>query len=150
MNIARLLHRLDAPETAGFVAALAPVNALADAAPGFVWRLQTETGDATAIRLFADDAVIVNLSVWDSLESLRAFVYSGRHLAVLRQRREWFERPRGPHTVAWWVEPGTRPTSEEGARRLALLADTGPSSEAFDLQHSWPPPAGPGRAEGHG
>jgi len=67
MNVARLLHSLDAPETAGFVAALAPVNALADAAPGFVWRLQTDSGDATAIRVF--DAIIVNLSVWESLEA---------------------------------------------------------------------------------
>lgn len=140
MNVARLLHGLDAPETAGFVAALAPVNALADAAPGFVWRLQTDSGDATAIRVFADDAIIVNLSVWDSLQAFRAFVYGGQHLGVVRKRLEWFERPRGPHAVLWWVEPGTRPTPEDGARRLTLLTDAGPSAEAFDLQHPLPPP----------
>jgi hypothetical protein len=140
INVARLLRPLDAPETAEFVAALAPVNALADAAPGFVWRLQGETGDATPIRVFDDDAVIVNLSVWESLEAFRGFVYDGGHLAVLRRRLEWFERPAGPHTALWWVDPGTLPTPEDGARRLALLAERGPTAEAFDLAHVVPPP----------
>lgn len=135
INIARLLRPLDAPETAEFVAALAPVNALADAAPGFVWRLQDDAGDATAIRVLDDDAVIVNVSVWESLDAFRAFVYEREHLGVLRRRLEWFERPAGPHLALWWVEPGTVPTAEEGVRRLALLAARGPTTEAFDLAH---------------
>ena len=96
VNIARLLAPLDSPALAGFVAALDPVNAAADAAPGFVWRLQTEDGNATAVRAFEWDTagsagVIVNMSVWESVEELAAFVYSGAHRPVLRRRRAWFE-----------------------------------------------------------
>ena len=92
MNLATLRAPLDGPELAGFVAQLEPVNALADRSPGFVWRLQTEDGDATAIRVFDDQRIIVNLSVWESLETLRDFVYASRHLEVMRQRRAWFHR----------------------------------------------------------
>src|SRR5215218_4450387 len=93
VNIATLRAPLDGPELAGFVAELEPINALADAAPGFVWRLQTDDGDATAIRAFGDDRIVVNMSTWASLDALREFAYGNReHLAVLRRRREWFER----------------------------------------------------------
>ena len=89
VNVATVRAPLDSPQLAGFVAALEPINALADGSPGFVWRLQTEDGDATAIRPYDDDRVMVNLSVWESLETLRAFVYSTRHLEVMRHRRAW-------------------------------------------------------------
>jgi hypothetical protein len=141
INVARLLRPLDHPGTADFVAALAPVNAIADAAPGFVWRLQTEDGDATAIRVLDDDLVIVNLTVWESLEALRAFVFDGRHLEVLRRRRDWFERRPGPASVLWWIPPGTLPTPQEGLRRLALLAEHGATPEAFDFAHPFEPVA---------
>jgi hypothetical protein len=100
VNLATLRAPLDSPELAGFVAQLEPVNALADQSPGFVWRLQTEDGDATAIRPFEDDRVIVNLSVWASLEALRSFVYASRHLDVMRQRLELLAR-RGPTAAAF-------------------------------------------------
>src|SRR5689334_6952274 len=90
LNVARLLAPIDDPRTAEFVAALEPVNALADRAPGFVWRLQTEEGDATAIRVFDDDMIIVNMSTWTSLDHLTAFVYRSGHTEVMRRRREWF------------------------------------------------------------
>src|SRR3954451_152203 len=110
LNIALPVEPLDAPALAEFVAALEPVNAAADAAPGFVWRLQTEDGDATGVRAFGDDRLIVNLSVWESLEALRAFVYGDvTHLAVLRRRREWFDRLES-FLVLWWVPAGHRPT----------------------------------------
>jgi hypothetical protein len=92
VNVARLLAPLDSPEIAEFVAPLEPINRLADHSPGFVWRLTTPDGDATAIRAFDDDMIIVNLTVWDSLKSLRAFAYASNHVGVLRRRREWFER----------------------------------------------------------
>src|SRR3954451_11123771 len=92
VNIALPQEPLDSPALAEFVAALEPVNALADASPGFVWRLQTEEGDATGIRAFGDDRLIVNMSVWESLEALRVFVSSSRHKDVMRRRREWFEQ----------------------------------------------------------
>ena len=113
------------------------MNALADAAPGFVWRLATDDGDATAIRAFDDDLVIVNLSVWSSIETLRAFVYDGGHLDVLRRRLDWFDRPTGPHTALWWVPPGTRPDATEGRRRLEHLATHGVTPTAFTFQRAF-------------
>jgi hypothetical protein len=96
VNIARLLAPLDSPQLADFVAGLEPVNAIADASPGFVWRLQTEAGDATSIRPYDDDMILVNMSVWESAEALEAFVFRSRHIEVLRRRREWFERMAEP------------------------------------------------------
>ena len=92
VNVARVLAPLDSPALRGFVEGLEPINALADRSPGFVWRLQTEAGDATAIRPYDDDRVMVNLSVWGSLPALWDFVYLSRHLDLMRRRREWFER----------------------------------------------------------
>jgi hypothetical protein len=139
VNIALPREPLDAPLLAGFVAALAPVNAVADASPGFVWRLQTEDGDATAIRAFGDDRLIVNLSVWESVEALRAFVYGDAHAAVLRRRREWFERLGEPETALWWVPAGTTPTVAEAEERLAHLRAHGPTERAFTLRQTFAP-----------
>jgi hypothetical protein len=140
LNIALPREPLDAPLLADFVAQLDPVNASADAAPGFVWRLQTEEGDATGIRAFGDDRLIVNMSVWESLETLRAFVYrDAAHLAVLRRRREWFERLE-TFLVLWWTPAGHRPTVAEADHRLALLRDVGPSPGAFTFRRHFPPP----------
>ena len=94
LNIARALAPIDAPLLDDFNAALDPINALADRTPGFVWRLQTDDGNATAIRPFEDDRMIVNLSVWESIDDLAAFVYRSDHVSVMRRRREWFERIR--------------------------------------------------------
>jgi len=134
VNIGRLLEPLEAPRLAGFVAALEPINRLADDSPGFVWRLQTEDGDATALRPFDDDLVLVNLAVWESLEALRAFVYSSAHVQVLRQRRDWFERLTEAHMALWWVEPGHLPTVAEAIDRLERLRREGPSPAAFTFR----------------
>jgi hypothetical protein len=141
LNVGRPRGPLDDPVMAGFLAALVPINALADASPGFVWRLQTEDGDATSIRSDADPTVMVNMSVWESVESLRDFVYHTRHLDVLRDRREWFERMAQNHLVLWWVERGTEPTIDEAFARLADLERHGPSEAAFTLRVPFPPPA---------
>jgi hypothetical protein len=133
---------MTSPLLAEFVAALAPVNALADAAPGFVWRLQTEDGDSTAIRLPEDEGLIVNMSVWESLEALRDFVYGGAHVGIMRRRREWFARMGQASTACWWVAAGTVPTVGEARRRLALLRAFGPSPEAFTLARWYPPEGG--------
>jgi heme-degrading monooxygenase HmoA len=134
VNIGLPREPLDTPLLADFVAALAPVNAVADASPGFVWRLQTEDGDATAIRAFGDDRLIVNMSVWESLEALRAFVYGDDHAAVLRRRREWFERLGEPETALWWVPAGTIPAIADAEERLAHLRVQGPTPHAFTLR----------------
>jgi hypothetical protein len=141
VNIALPREPLDAPLLAEFVAALAPVNAAADAAPGFVWRQQTEDGDATAIRAFGDERLIVNLSVWESVQALRAFAYANReHIDVLRRRREWFEQLGEAHMVLWWVPAGHEPTVREAEQRLARLRAIGPSPEAFTFRQHFSAP----------
>ncbi len=141
LNVARLRWALDSPEMSGFVDALDPVNALADRAPGFVWRLQDEAGNALDMRPWGDD-VIVNLSVWESLESLREFAFSGQHSAILRDRRQYFDPwGQGPHTVLFWVPSDSLPTLEEAHHHLDLLADRGPSPTAFTFATPFLPDA---------
>ncbi|HET6504190.1 MAG TPA: DUF3291 domain-containing protein [Amycolatopsis sp.] len=155
VNIARLLAPLTDARLRDFVDALEPVNALADAAPGFVWRLQTEDGDATAVRAFAWDAgesagVIVNMSVWRSIDELAAFAFSGRHREVLRRRREWFERMTEAVAALWWVPRGHRPTTGEAEERIRHLRAHGPTPYAFTLRQTFAPDADvaePGRPE---
>ena len=141
VNVALPLESLDSPRLAAFVDALAPVNAVADASPGFVWRLQTDAGDATAIRAFGDDRLVVNMSVWESVEALRGFAYGEAHAAVLRRRREWFTRLGEPETALWWVPAGTLPTVADAEKRLAALRADGPTPRAFTLRTVFPPRA---------
>jgi hypothetical protein len=133
VNIGRPREPVGAELPADFVAALDAVNALADAAPGFVWRLQTADGDATAIRGFGDDRLIVNMSVWETIDDLAAFVYRSGHVAVMRRRREWFERI-AFHMALWWVPAGHLPSVGEAEARLAHLAEHGPTAHAFTFQ----------------
>lgn len=140
LNIGRLLAPLDSPQLAGFVARLVEINALAEAAPGFVWRFQTEDGDATALRPYDDDRVLVNFSVWQSPEALHQFVFRTGHAEVMRQRREWFERMTDAYAVLWWVPAGHRPTVREAIDRLELLRAQGDSAEAFSYRRLFPPP----------
>jgi Domain of unknown function (DUF3291) len=146
-NIGRLLAPLDSPQLAGFVGALEPINELADAAPGFVWRLQTEDGDATAIRAFDDDMLIMNMSVWESLDALGEFVYRTVHRDVMRGRREWFEKPAEAYMVLWWTPAGTLPTPADAKARLELLRERGPSPEAFTFRSPFPAPGTPESVE---
>lgn len=145
LNVARLLAPLDAPALVDFVDALEPINAMADAAPGFVWRLQTEDGDATAIRAFDDDMVIVNISVWRSIEALADFAYRSSHRDVMVRRRQWFEPMAEAYLVLWWVPEAHRPSVEEGRARLDRLRTRGPSPDAFTFREPFPSPSGDGR-----
>ncbi len=138
-NIARIRAPLDHPDMAGFVAALKPINALADGSPGFVWRLQTEDGDSTAIRPYADARILVTLSVWESIEALYRFSYTTGHAGIMARRREWFEELEPPYLVLWWAPAGRLPTVEEGKGRLELLR-RGPTREAFTFRHHFPAP----------
>ena len=139
-NIGRVRAPLDSPQLAGFVAALEPVNRMADEAPGFVWRLQTEAGDATAIRAFEDDMLLLNMSVWESIEALAEFTYRTPHRDVMRRRREWFERLADAYLVLWWVPAGTLPTVVEARARLEALRRDGPTPQAFTFHSPFPPP----------
>jgi hypothetical protein len=141
VNVARLLAPLDSEQLQPFVERLAGVNALAEESPGFVWRLQTEEGDATAVRVFDDPELIVNLTVWESLEALRAFVYRmPGHVEVLRRRREFFERSAEPTAALWWVPAGEVPSVADAESRLTLLRAVGPSPDAFTFRRHFPPP----------
>ena len=130
---------MDGPVMAGFKAALESINALADEAPGFVWRLQTDDGDATAIRPYEDERMMVNMSVWESIEALRAFVYTSGHTSVMRNRKRWFEKLE-TYLVLWWVPAGHEPTIEEAKERLEHLKRRSPTPYAFTFRASFPAP----------
>jgi Domain of unknown function (DUF3291) len=138
VNIARPAAPLDSPQLADFVANLQPINAIADAAPGFVWRLQTEEGDATSLRFSDDQWLIVNMSVWESIETLRDYVYRSAHADVLRRRQEWFERMREAFVALWWIEAGSLPTIDDARERLDTLRADGPTPFAFTLKQPFP------------
>ena len=140
VNIARMLAPLDSPLMAEFVAQLDTINALADASPGFVWRLQTSEGNATALRPYGDDLMLVNLSLWASLADLSVFVYKSRHRQVMQQRRQWFERFHGFYVALWGVPSGHIPTVEEAKEHLDYLRIHGESPSAFSFKKPFPAP----------
>jgi hypothetical protein len=133
VNIALARAPIESDVLSEFVALLDPINAVADAAPGFVWRLETEDGNAMAVRGFDNDRMIVNLSVWESIDHLADFVYRSGHVAVMRRRREWFERIR-IHMALWWVPAGHLPSIAEAEARLAHLQEHGPTPDAFTFK----------------
>ncbi len=139
LNIARMVAPLESPAMKDFVDNLDRINALAEASPGFVWRLQSDEGDATAIRPFGEE-YLVNLSVWESVASLHEFVYRTAHTEIMRRRKEWFGRMREAYTVLWWVPAGHRPTTAEAKAKLQLLRDNGPTEDAFTFRAAYPKP----------
>jgi|SRR5438093_13640616 len=141
-NVARMRAPLDDPLIAGFVAQLDRINALADRSRGFVWRLQTDGGNATGIRAYDDERILFNMSVWESIEDLHGYVYRSEHVAVFRDRRRWFEPHPGPTLVLWWIEPGNMPSIDEANKRLALLARRGPNPQAFTFKAWFSAPGG--------
>lgn len=139
VNIARMNAPLDSAEMADFVARIAETNALADRSPGFVWRLVTEAGDASYLRPYDDDRILFNLSVWQSVEALRAYVYASAHTEVMRRRHRWFSKFDGAYLALWWVPAGHRPSIDEAKARLARLDREGPSPAAFTFKTLFPP-----------
>ncbi len=141
LNIGRIVAPLDSPQLKGFVDGLELVNSAADGAAGFMWRLKDDTvGDATTLRIYEDDWILVNMSVWQSPHALRAFVYDDAHRAYLRRRREWFERLSEAVTTLWWVPAGHRPTVTQARERLEHLRKHGSTGFAFGLHDSFPAP----------
>lgn len=137
INIARALGPMDSPVMAGFVAQLDEVNALADVSPGFVWRLQGEGNDATDIMAFDDPQIIMNMSVWESIEDLRNYTYGMMHSAVARDRRNWFEPMDGPHLALWWVPAGHIPTPAEGRQKIEHLVEHGSTPDVFTFLEAY-------------
>ncbi|HTC86405.1 MAG TPA: DUF3291 domain-containing protein [Candidatus Acidoferrum sp.] len=139
LNVGRAHAPMESPIMAGFVDRLDEINALAEASPGFIWRLKDEAGNATAIRAFDDPRVIVNLSMWVSIEELFDFAYRTTHVELFRGRRSWFEPYGSPHLVLWWHPANEPPTIEEAKRRLALLTVHGPTPAAFTFKARFAP-----------
>lgn len=137
LNIARLLAPIDSPQLSDFVANLDRINALAEHSAGFVWRLQTEDGDATGIDYFGSDK-IVNLSLWDSIGALHDYVYRSAHVEIMRRKKEWFHKMGEAHMVLWWVPAGHIPSIEEAAQKLSLLQGHGPTAGAFTFKKAFP------------
>jgi hypothetical protein len=141
VNVARMRAPLTDPLMAGFVAGLEPVNALADGSPGFVWRLrEEENGNATGHHPFGDDRLLINLSVWESPETLQHFVYHTLHQEFLKNRRDWFERLAEAWAALWWVPAGHRPDVAEARERLEHLRAHGDTAHAFSFRNLFPPP----------
>jgi uncharacterized protein DUF3291 len=140
LNIGIIKGPMDSPVMADFASSLERINAVADQSPGFVWRLQTEGGDATSIRPFENENMLVNMSVWRDVESLNAYVYSSAHVEVMRRRREWFERMTDAYLVLWWVPTGHRPSVAEALTKLDALRAKGPTAEAFTFRQAFPSP----------
>ena len=140
LNIATMLAPIDSPQLKDFVDNLDQINSLAEEAPGFVWRLQSDAGDATAFRPLGDD-VLVNMSVWDSLESLHHYVYNSDHAKIMSRRREWFERIKEAYSVLWWIPRNEIPSLEQAKDKLELLRSNGPTEAAFTFKRNFPLPS---------
>ena len=145
-DVAVMKEPLDSPAMADLVANLDPINALAGAAPGFVWRLQTADGDATAVRPLGEDT-LVNRSVWRDVGSLGRYAYGSAHAGILRRRQECFDRMKEAHVVLGWVPRGHRPDIAEAVARLETLRTQGPTAEAFPFRQAFSPPRRPGEGE---
>ncbi len=140
INVGRLTAPQGDPRTADFFAALDRINALAEVSPGFVWRLQDESGNATGIRVTADPLFAVNLSVWETADALFDFVYRSAHTPVMARRREFFQTFEGRYQALWWIPAGHRPTVDEGISRLWKLEHFGPTCDAFTFKTRFPAP----------
>ena len=140
MNVGVTVEATDHPQLVDFMNQLDEINALADGAPGFVWRLQSASGNATDIKPSDNPNFIVNMSVWSSVEALFDFVYKTAHRLVMARRRDWFEKPATAYQVLWWIPAGHKPSVEEGLARLAKLQGDGPTAEAFTFKARFPSP----------
>lgn len=139
VNIGRVKAQPNDPVMAGFMARLDEINALADKSPGFVWRLQTSDGNATYFRPYEDDRILLNMSVWETVETLRHYVYRTAHVEMLRQRQDWFENFAGIYVALWWVPVGHIPSIDEAKKRLVYLGAHGPTQFAFTLKAVFQP-----------
>ena len=142
VNIGRILGPMDGPVMKGFADQLEEINSLADGFEGFVWRLQSDEGDATSYRPFPDDdMMLINMSVWESVDVLFEYVYKSDHVKVMRDRAKWFEPMKEMYMVLWWIPEGHIPTQQEAIERLEVLREKGPTVEAFTFKQNFPPPS---------
>jgi len=140
LNIAEAKAPIDSELMAPFVNELDRINALAESSPGFVWRLKEENGNATSIQIFDDPNLILNMSIWETKESLFEYVYKSAHAGVMSRRREWFEPMKEAYHALWWIEAGKVPSLEEAKAKLEYLQKNGPTEHAFTFKKSFPVP----------
>lgn len=134
LNIARIRYdQVDDPEMDAFYQAIDGINAQAEQQPGFVWRWVEEASLVDPVEVFGDPKLVVNMSVWESVQALQDFVYQGEHLAIYRRKKEWFEAMSERHLVLWWITPGHYPSLQEAKQKLETFRENGPSPEAFDF-----------------
>jgi hypothetical protein len=139
VNIARMVAPLESETMSSFVARLDEINELADQSEGFIWRFQTEEGSSAYLRPFADDLILFNLSVWETVEALKNYVYRSQHAEMIKQRRSWFEKFDGYFMALWWIKTGEIPTVEQAKERLEHLQKHGETPFAFTFKKIFPP-----------
>lgn len=140
INVAVFRKPKDDPANLDFMNALDRVNAAAENAAGFIWRLQDESGNSTSFNPSGNPDLIVNVSVWQDVESLKNFAYrETEHVAIMRRREEWFV-PEESGLALWWVNAGERPDPAQALARLRFLKSKGPSSKAFTFAKPFPRP----------
>jgi hypothetical protein len=140
LNIGPARAPLTDPIMAGFVSKLDEINNLAYQSPGFVWHLQIDIYNPEHLAMYGEPGMLFNLSVWESVDALQAYVYRSQHAKMMQARRQWFGEMDGPNYVLWWIPAGELPTLEEGKKRLAHLAAHGPTPEAFSFKQPFSPP----------
>jgi len=131
VNVAKMNADIEDPIMSGFVKRLEEINTLADISKGFIWRFKTDVGDATYLRPFDDTRILFNMSMWETVDDLRNYVYASKHLELLKSKDDWFMKLGEAHLALWWIEKGHMPSVEEALGKLALIKAGGPSQEAF-------------------
>lgn len=138
INIARMKGvNIEDPIMKEFVDNLDRINALAEGSEGFIWRLKDDNNNATAFNPYDDEQIIINVSVWESIEALEQFVYRSLHTDFLKRRREWFQQFGKAYTAMWWIPAGVYPTIAEAAQKLADLQENGASAAVFDFRNKY-------------
>lgn len=137
LNIAKAKYELDSPQLKDFIDNLEPINQIAESSDGFIWRLKDDSGNAVSIQAFDDPRVIVNMSVWTSIDALKSFMFKTHHVDFLKRKQEWFERLEQANHVLWWISKEHRPTLQEAQERLRYLRDNGESPYAFSFKRQY-------------
>ena len=143
VNVAQAKADMDSDLMQGFVSRLDEINALAESAEGFIWRLQEDSGSATAIRVFDDPLLLINMSVWANLEALKHYVYKSLHVELIKDREVWFNKMGESHQALWWIPVDHIPSTEEAQKKLEYLRKNGPSADAFTFAKPYPTPMPP-------
>ena len=134
VNIGKIVAPMNSPQMAGFADNLDKINALAENSEGFIWRLKDDTNNATSIKVFEDDFMLINMSVWENIDYLYRYVYQSAHVEYLKRRKEWFEKISEMHMALWYIPETHIPNSAEAIERLQYLRSNGDSPHAFGFK----------------